>query len=153
MSPEQLRGAPVDARTDVYSLAIIVFEALTGQLPFRARDPAGYARKHLEEAPPPMAVVNANAKVPPALEAAVVQALSKDPDGRPASAQAFAERLEAGLRGEAPAGFVPPVSAVPAVASESPAASRSGGSAIFVAVGLALAALGAAIAYVILAGG
>lgn len=151
MSPEQLRGAEVDGRTDVYSLAVIVFEALTGQLPFRARDAAGYTRKHLEETPPPMSMVNPRAKVPSALEAAVLQALSKDPAARPATAQAFSESLQAGLRGEAPEGFVPTGVQDRVSVPGKPSKSGAGMTAVLVLAAVALMAVATAVAYFVIA--
>ena len=151
MSPEQLRGAEVDGRTDVYSLAVIVFEALTGQLPFRARDATGYARKHLEETPPSMSTVNPRAGVPSALEAAVLQALSKDPGARPPTAEAFAESLRAGLRGEAPAGFVPAAAASRVSPSSNPSKPGARMTALLVVAAVGLMAIATAVAYFVIA--
>jgi hypothetical protein len=91
MAPEQFHGMPADARTDVFSLGIIAYEMLSGELPFGR---GSLAEVVLAQArgvrPMPEAVV------PPALDRAVRAALDPDPDRRPASAQAFAHLLGAG---------------------------------------------------------
>lgn len=75
MAPEQLRGDPVDARTDVYGLGILLFHMLTGRLPFEASDASALEDKHLH-APPPS--VSALARVPPGLDHVMARALAKD---------------------------------------------------------------------------
>lgn len=148
-APEQFGTGPADARADVYALGVLLFEALTGQLPFRGADAAEVGHKHQHEPPPPMASVGRHAAVPPALEAAVLHAMAKDPADRPASARAFAQSLRDALAGQAPAGYVvaapPPSQAAPAVAD------GGGGSKLGLAVfGLALVGVVAAVSYFLL---
>ncbi len=88
MSPEQFTGAPVTRRSDVYSLGIMVYEALTGQLPFTADNPWMWAQRHLTSIPPQLP-----ASFPPAIVDAVRAALAKDPTERPASALEMYQRL------------------------------------------------------------
>jgi serine/threonine-protein kinase len=80
MAPEQIRGARVDARTDVYALGVLLHHLLTGRYPFEAADAAELERLHLE-APPP--APSRLAPVPAALDALVIHALAKSPDARP----------------------------------------------------------------------
>ena len=88
MSPEQFTGAPVTRRSDVYSLGIMLYEALTGQLPFTADNPWMWAQRHLTSIPPQLP-----ASFPPAMVATVRAALAKDPSERPASALEMYQRL------------------------------------------------------------
>jgi eukaryotic-like serine/threonine-protein kinase len=79
LAPEQARGDPVDARTDVYALGALLFELVTGRPPFTADEPLGIVHQHLHDAPPdPRAL----APVGDALAGAMLRALAKDPDQR-----------------------------------------------------------------------
>ena len=124
MSPEQLRGETIDGRSDIYSLAVIVFEMLSGQLPFRSSTPAGFMHKHISEPPPRFRTLDPQLEVPPALEAAVQRALAKDPGARPQTAEAFAEEMEAAvgraLAVASPDGIAP----IPTVSPVGPATQR-----------------------------
>jgi eukaryotic-like serine/threonine-protein kinase len=82
MSPEQIRGEPVDARTDVYALGVLLYQLLVGRYPFEAGNVAEIERLHLE-APPP--VPSRFAPVAVAFDAIITRALSKRPDERPGS--------------------------------------------------------------------
>ncbi|OFX19578.1 MAG: hypothetical protein A2V77_10440 [Anaeromyxobacter sp. RBG_16_69_14] len=87
MSPEQWSDEELDARSDLYSVGVILYEMLTGKLPFEAQTPMEMVRKHLtERAAPPSARCPDHA-VSPDLEALVMRAISADRDGRPASAE------------------------------------------------------------------
>jgi len=91
LSPEQAQGRPVDARSDLYSIGIVLYELLTGTVPFDAESPVTVALKQVSEQPvPPM---DRNPAVPPALDAVVMHALEKDPANRYPNADAFIEAL------------------------------------------------------------
>ena len=125
MSPEQLRGETIDGRSDIYSLAVIVFEMLSGQLPFRSSTPAGFMHKHISEPPPRFRQLDAQLEIPAAVEAAVQRGLAKDPGARPQTAEAFAEELEAAvgiraLQAVSPDGMAP----IPTVSPVGPATQR-----------------------------
>ena len=109
MSPEQARGHPVDARSDVYALGIIVFELFTGRVPFRGDTPVATLLMHLED-PPPLDGPAASA-IPPELRTVLRKALAKDPAERYASAREMAEGLrvarEGGSRGIRPTAVAP----------------------------------------------
>jgi serine/threonine protein kinase len=90
-SPEQLRGEPVDARSDIYSLAVTLYELLTGHPPFDHPDALVVLTRHLTMAP--RALREAVADVPPHVEGAILRALAKDPDQRFASMNAFAAAM------------------------------------------------------------
>ncbi|MGH9936484.1 MAG: serine/threonine protein kinase [Blastocatellia bacterium] len=94
MSPEQIRGLEVDARSDLYSLGVTFYEALTGRLPFPPSDTGSeyeVLRGHIELAPPPIATVKPD--VPEAIAALVMRSLQKDPGARFQSAAEFLDAL------------------------------------------------------------
>jgi len=90
ISPEQARGRPADARSDVYALGIVVFELFTGVVPFRAETPVATLLLHLEAAPP-----LDQERLPPALRPVLARALAKDPERRFATAGDMADALRA----------------------------------------------------------
>jgi serine/threonine protein kinase len=98
LSPEQARGAPVDARSDLYSLGIVLYELLTGKVPFTGDSPVEIAMKHLNELP--KAPSSLRPEIPRDLDLVILRALAKDPDERYASAEemdADLARIEQGL--------------------------------------------------------
>ncbi len=95
MSPEQLRGAPVDPRSDVYALALVAFEMLAGRQVFDGSR-ADVMTKHLAETPPP---VSAFRSVPAAMDRVIARSLEKDPERRHPTATAFAGSLGAAAEG------------------------------------------------------
>ena len=92
LSPEQAQGHAVSAQSDLYSVGILLYEMLSGRLPFEADSPVTIALKHVSERPVPP---SSYAEVPPDLEAVVMCALEKDPARRFADADAFIAALEA----------------------------------------------------------
>ena len=124
MSPEQVRGlADLDARSDLYSVGITLFELLTGQTPFAGQDDFELMKAIVETAPPD--VRDLVPGVPASLAQAIAVALSKDRDRRPASADALVALLR-------PSGPLPPTAAptapAPAVPPAAPRSTAGGGS-------------------------
>ena len=97
LSPEQAQGQAVDARSDLYSVGIMLYELLTGEVPFNGDSAVSIALKQVSAVPVPPS--HLNPAVSPALERAVLRALAKDPDDRPADAEAFIKELEAARSG------------------------------------------------------
>ncbi|QCR18048.1 Stk1 family PASTA domain-containing Ser/Thr kinase [Agrococcus sp. SGAir0287] len=98
-SPEQARGEVVDARTDLYSTGVMLFEMLTGRPPFRGDTAVAVAYQHVSEQP--VAPSTLREGISPAMDSVVLKALTKRKDERFQSADEFKEALEAALAGEA----------------------------------------------------
>ncbi|MEA2271837.1 MAG: eukaryotic-like serine/threonine-protein kinase [Solirubrobacteraceae bacterium] len=122
LSPEQAQGHAVSAASDIYAIGIVLYELLTGQVPFDGESAVTIALKQVSEAPVPPSAYNG--AVTPELEAAVLRALEKDPAARFADAEEFIAALEDAKariggdpRGEggdtAELGVVPPVRQLP----------------------------------------
>jgi serine/threonine-protein kinase len=99
LSPEQARGAPVDSRSDLYSLGIVLYEMLTGKVPFTGDTPVEIAMKHLSQVPEPPSKLRPN--IPHDLDAVVMRALAKDPEQRYSSAEEMDADLARVARGVA----------------------------------------------------
>ena len=97
LSPEQARGAPVDQTSDLYSTGIVLFELLTGEVPFTGDSPVEIAMKHLAEVPQVPSELRPD--VPDDLDLVVVRALAKEPADRYQSAAAMDADLETVARG------------------------------------------------------
>ncbi|MBB4661030.1 Stk1 family PASTA domain-containing Ser/Thr kinase [Conexibacter arvalis] len=92
LSPEQAQGMAVSPQSDLYSVGVILFELLTGHVPFEAESAVTIALKHVSEPPPAPSAFDPS--VPPELETIVLWALEKDPAHRPQDADAFIHALE-----------------------------------------------------------
>ncbi|HYP25772.1 MAG TPA: protein kinase [Blastocatellia bacterium] len=95
MSPEQCEEVPVDARSDIYSLGVVLYEMLAGEAPFAGSSSTRLLMAHASEPPPPLRQKRPD--LSPELEAVVMSALEKDPSRRPQSAGDFARRFEEAL--------------------------------------------------------
>lgn len=100
MSPEQAQGKPLDARTDLYSLGVIVYQMLTGRPPFTDNDAVVVMARHIKSVPKRPNEANPEANIPKELEDVVMRALSKDPAERQATADIFAGELLAALEAQ-----------------------------------------------------
>ncbi|MFL5907810.1 MAG: Stk1 family PASTA domain-containing Ser/Thr kinase [Solirubrobacterales bacterium] len=96
LSPEQAQGKPTTPRSDIYSIGVILYEALTGRVPFEGDSAVAVALKQVSEAPRRPSAINPH--IPPALDAVVMRALAKDPDARFKDADAFLRALDAAER-------------------------------------------------------
>ena len=138
-APEITRGEAAGPSADVYALGVLVFRALTGQMPYRADTPEELAQMHVDQPIPALRTINANITVP--VEAAVRRALAKEPSARYSSAGEFAraldtaaqlqptarERAMAGVlrgRGDLPLHMTPPPMPSPLRAITPPPAAR-----------------------------
>ena len=97
MCPEQARGDEMDHRGDLYSVGVILYELLTGRLPFAGKSTMDVLLAHATEPPPAFALLGAGRLVPPEIEEVVQWCLAKDPADRPNAARELAERFEAAL--------------------------------------------------------
>jgi eukaryotic-like serine/threonine-protein kinase len=96
LSPEQAQGKPTTPRSDIYSIGVILYEALTGRVPFEGDSAVAVALKQVSEAPRRPSAINP--EIPPALDAVVMRALAKDPEARFKDADAFLRALDAAER-------------------------------------------------------
>ncbi|MFO0878726.1 MAG: protein kinase [Gemmataceae bacterium] len=97
MCPEQARGEEMDHRGDLYAVGVILFELLTGQLPFAGRSTMDVLIAHATEEPPSFTTLGLMGLVPPAIERVVQAALAKDPNQRPRNARELSEAYAAAL--------------------------------------------------------
>jgi serine/threonine protein kinase len=81
MSPEQIRGQPLDSRSDIYSFGCMMYEFFSGKPPFTANSPAELLQRHLRSKPPQLTVVDKN--IVPEFAEYIQQMMAKDPDQRP----------------------------------------------------------------------
>lgn len=98
MSPEQLRGKPLDGRSDIYGLGMMCYEMLTGELPFgAAKAPTEIIKFHMHEQPPPPSVLNPELKIPAPLDELVLKMVAKSRDDRHANAAELREHIQLAL--------------------------------------------------------
>jgi serine/threonine-protein kinase len=98
ISPELLRGEDLDARSDLYSLSVMLYEMLASRPPFESSNTMGLFAMHLATPPPPLSEVAPDLDVPAVLERLLQQGLAKEPAARIASAESYQERIDELLR-------------------------------------------------------
>jgi tRNA A-37 threonylcarbamoyl transferase component Bud32 len=158
MSPEQCLGEELDGRSDIYSLGVVLFEMLCGVVPFNSPTSTAVVMQHVQQAPPPLRVLNAS--VSPAVEAVVLRALAKRPEERFQTARDFADALTTAVTGPrlslGPDTIAAPAHAAlrldgttvqPALRLAAPPSGAAGGRAVGVLIGLAIAAVLGTVAF------
>ncbi|MDB4969603.1 MAG: serine/threonine protein kinase [Myxococcales bacterium] len=109
MSPEQLMGAQLDGRSDLYAVGILSYELLVGQLPFPAKTPGEIITAHLKTMPPPPSTVAPNRGIPPLLDQVILKLLAKKRDDRYKDTAELRVDLARLMRGETGNAAAPPV--------------------------------------------
>ncbi|WP_280380839.1 serine/threonine-protein kinase [Nocardia wallacei] len=138
VAPEQILGAPIDHRVDVYSLGCTCYEMLTGTVPFGGRTPAAMVAAHLDAPPPRPSAVRPG--LPPALDEVIARAMAKDPHRRYPSCGALAAAARQALDAPPPTGPAPN-SAVPQRVRRTTVAVVAAAVAVIAAVAVAAAVL------------
>jgi serine/threonine-protein kinase len=141
MSPEQAQGVSLDARSDLYSLGVLLYQMLAGRAPFVDDDAVVVMARHIKDMPPRFGEVAADAHVPAAIEQLVFRCLAKSADDRPQSAEQMSAELDAAVEAARAAS-----SGVQAALAETKALARTRGGrllALGLGLGFALIALGA----------
>jgi eukaryotic-like serine/threonine-protein kinase len=151
MAPEQISGAAVDARTDLYALGCVMYAMLTGHPPFTGDNPLAVLWQHQHQSPP--AVASLRPDTPGDLDALIVRMLAKNPSDRPVSAAEVRDRLALDAESERAAAStttrvfpaVSPTATLPAVEDGAPPPAPASGRFRLGPAGIAAVALGAAI--------
>ncbi len=100
MSPEQVAGEPLDARSDLYSLVLVTYQMLTGELPFDGSSTQSQMVKRLLEPPKPLRLARPQLVFPPAVEAVIMRGLARNRDERYSTTKEFAAALENAAGGQ-----------------------------------------------------
>ncbi|MDR9396511.1 serine/threonine-protein kinase [Pontimonas sp.] len=119
LAPEQASGKPASPSTDIYSLGIVAYEALSGRRPFRGESQVSIAMAHIKEAPPELP-----GTIPDAVRALVMSCIAKKPEGRPETAESLAKAARALERGHVDEGL----SYIPAPGAAAGASGATGAS-------------------------
>lgn len=105
MAPERFKGEQAEPATDIYALGILLYQLVTGQVPFQADNPLAIGMKHLSEVP--LSPRSLRPELPEPAEAAILRAIAKQPSDRFVSASALAAAFDAGLKGQWTEGVLP----------------------------------------------
>ncbi len=163
MSPEQAKGEKVDSRVDVYALGVILYELLTGRVPFSADTFMGILTKHMFEPPAAPSTIVPEADIPPEVEAIILKALQKDREYRFQSMEEMGAAIEAVGSGSAAVSVVDEIVNVPVggetsfkqravefdVDDDEPEKSKAG---LFIGLGLAAAVVVAGVGFAAMGG-
>ncbi|HVO53726.1 MAG TPA: PASTA domain-containing protein [Solirubrobacterales bacterium] len=140
LSPEQAQGYEVTSVSDLYSIGVILYEALTGRVPFEGESAVAVAMKQVSQTPQRPSSINP--RVSPALDAVVMRALAKEPGERFQNADAFIAALEQAMREPGVGGGTAAFAALPpVVAEQAEAEEEEGGNRKWLWIGLAIAAV------------